>query len=159
PELDGLHRLLDVAAHLGVRIDLERVLEAQLAGRLLELGRIVREHLPAAKRLVLSGGPIDRHAHVDVLAVALARRGREGGCGIRARTSSGNSLLVLYGIEQLQNLFALRAPLCSAVNSGTNLPSAISASSARQGVQSTSVTIVPSSMASSRPFRRLRPSR
>src|SRR5690606_19634747 len=49
PELDGLHRLLDVVARLGVRIDLERVLEAQLASGLLELGRIVRENLPAAK--------------------------------------------------------------------------------------------------------------
>ena len=76
-ELDGLHRLLDEAADLGVRIDVDSVLEAQLARRLLELLRVVGEHLPAPKRLVAAGRAIDRDAHLDVVAVALARGGRE----------------------------------------------------------------------------------
>src|SRR5690606_30920562 len=37
PELHRLHRLLDVSADLGVRIDLERILEPELARGLLEL--------------------------------------------------------------------------------------------------------------------------
>ncbi len=52
PELHGLHGLLDEAADLGFRIDVDRILEPQLAGRLLELLGVVGEHLPAAERLV-----------------------------------------------------------------------------------------------------------
>src|SRR5690606_1983797 len=40
--------------------------------------RIVGEHLPAPERVVIAGGTVDRHTHLDVLAVTLARGRREG---------------------------------------------------------------------------------
>jgi hypothetical protein len=76
-ELHRLHRLLDEPADLGFRIQVERVLEPQLASRLLDLARIVGEYLPAAKRLVAATGPVDSDAHLDVVAVAFPRGRRE----------------------------------------------------------------------------------
>ena len=67
-----LHRLLDEAADLGLRIDLVRVLEAQLALRHLELRGVVGEHLPAAEGLVVAALAVDGDAHVPLLAVLLA---------------------------------------------------------------------------------------
>src|SRR5690606_34696413 len=159
PELDRLHRLLDVAARLGVRIDLERVLEPELPRGLLELGRIVREDLPAPKSLVLAGGPIDRHAHVDILAVPLASRGRERRFDGLEDHALVDALLVRNGVGHHQDLFVHHAALSYADYSGTNLASAMSASSTRHAVPSTSIRIAPPSTESSRPFRRLRPSR
>ena len=105
-EFDGRHRLLDVAADLGLRIDVDRVLEAQLARRLLELLRVVGEHLPAPERLVFAGRAIDRDAHLDVVAVALARRGRERGLDRLEDHVLLDALLVRDRVDDHQNLFA-----------------------------------------------------
>src|SRR6185437_8110988 len=67
-----LHRLLDEAADLGLRVELVRILHAQLPLRRLELRRVVRKHLPTAKRLVVPALAVDGHAGIPLLAVLLA---------------------------------------------------------------------------------------
>ena len=113
------HRLLDVAARLHVLVDLARVVHAQLALGNLELGGVVGEHLPAAERVVAAGLAVDRDAHVQLLAVLLAGRGRQRRFERIEDDFLVDALLVGDGIDRHQNFFvhALKTP----GHSGRNL--------------------------------------
>ena len=100
---------LDVTARLRIRRHVERVLEPQLLLRELELGRIVGEHLPAPERVVVAGLAVDRDADVDVLAVLLARGGRERCLERLEDDLLVDALLVGDGVDDHQDLFVHRA--------------------------------------------------
>src|SRR5437660_702733 len=67
------------AARFSLGIEVERVLEPQLVLGHLELLGVVGEHLPAPEGLVVAALAVDGDAHVPLLAVFLAGRGRERG--------------------------------------------------------------------------------
>jgi hypothetical protein len=102
------HRLLDVSARLGLRIDVERVLEAQLAIRRLQLGGVIGKHLPAAERVVITGPAVDRDAHVPFLAVLLARGRSQRRLERLEDDFLVDALLVRDGIDHHQDLFVHR---------------------------------------------------
>src|SRR5688572_2380891 len=104
-ELHGLHRLLDESTDLGFRIDVERVLEPQLARRFLDLARVVGEHFPAPKRLVAAVRAVDRNAHVDVVAVTFPRGGRERRLDGFENHRLLDALLVRDRVHYQQNFF------------------------------------------------------
>ena len=105
PKATDSERHFDVAARLGVRRDVERVLEAQFLVREFEFGRVVGEHLPAAVRVVVARLAVDGDAHVDLLAVFLARSRRER-CFERLEDDFlVDALLVGDGIHDHQDLF------------------------------------------------------
>src|SRR5690606_20371956 len=91
------------AADLRLRIDLARVLEPQLALRRRQLGGIVGEHLPAAKRLVIAGLAIDHDPHVQLLAVLLAGGGRERGFERLEYDFFVHAFLVRDGVDHHQD--------------------------------------------------------
>jgi hypothetical protein len=108
-ERHRLERTLDETARLRIRRHVEPVLEPQLLFRELELGRIVREHLPAAERVVVAGLAVDRDADVVVLAVFLARS-RSERCLERFEDDLlVDALLVGDGVHDHQDLFVHRA--------------------------------------------------
>ena len=98
-----LHRLLDVAADFRLRIDLERILEPQLALGDLELLGVVGEHLPAAEGLVVAALAIDGDARIPLLAVLLAGGGRERSLERLEDHFLVDALLVGDGIDHHQN--------------------------------------------------------
>ena len=119
PEGYRFHRLLDEAAHLDVLVDLARIVHAQLALRHLELAGVVRKHLPAAKRVVAAGLAIDRNAHVELLAVLLAGRGRQRRLERIEDDFLIDTLLVGNGVHRHQNFFVHVLGLLA--HSGRNL--------------------------------------
>src|SRR6185295_7887175 len=66
-ESDRLHRHFDELTRLRVLPDVGCVLEPELTLRKFQLRGIVREHLPAAERIVVAGLAVDRHTRVHVL--------------------------------------------------------------------------------------------
>ena len=99
------HRLLDEPARLHVLVDVARIIHAQLALGHFELGGVVGEHLPAAERVVAAGLAVDRHAHVQLLAVLLARRRRERRLERVEYDFLVDALLVGNRIDRHQNFF------------------------------------------------------
>src|SRR5580692_2240730 len=71
------HRLLDVAANLDARIDLQRVFQTQLTLGHLQLLGVVRENLPAPEGLVVAALTIDGDARIPLLPVFLTGGGRQ----------------------------------------------------------------------------------
>src|SRR5262249_1714474 len=69
--------LFDEAADLYFGVDVACVIQAQLALRHLELGRVVREYFPAAEGFVVAALAVDGDAHVPLFAVLLARGRRQ----------------------------------------------------------------------------------
>ena len=103
-EGDRLHRHLHVTVHLRSGIDVPCVFEPQLTLRHFQLRGIVGEHLPAAEGVVLAGLAIDRHAHVDVLAVLAARRRGERGFERLEDDFPGDALLVRDRLDYFKDL-------------------------------------------------------
>src|SRR5690606_2715633 len=99
---------------------------------------------------------VDRDTHVDVLAVTLARRGRERGFDRLEDHAFVDALLVRDGIRHHQDLFAHLAATSYADFGGTSRASSISSSDRRHALQSTSATTCVSSMPSGSPWSRLR---
>ncbi len=123
------HRLLDVQARRGGLVDVQPVLEAQFGFRILDLARIVGEHLPAAEGLVVAGLAIDGDAHVPQLAVLAARGGRERGFERLEDDFLVDALLVRDGIDHQQDFLVHRfLPLMDlSGHSGTSRARKISA--------------------------------
>src|SRR5205807_2205172 len=130
PEGHRLHRLLDVAARFSLGIELERVLEPQLVLGLLELLGVVGEHLPAPEGLVVAALAVDGDAHVPLLAVFLAGRGRERGFERLEDHFLVDALLVGDGVHHHQDFLVH----CAAYLSNTRAPVRTQASP-RQSLQ------------------------
>ena len=107
-EADRLHGLLDEAADLRLRVDIERVLEPQFAVGHLELAGVVGEDLPATEGLVLAGLAVDGDAHIPLLAVLLARGRGQRRFQRLEDDFLVDALLVGDGVHDHHDLFAHR---------------------------------------------------
>ncbi len=145
-EGDRFHRHFDEPADLGLRFDVDGIVEAQFALRKLELGGIVGEDLPATKRLVLAGLAVDLDAHVDVVAVLAPRRRCERRLERLEDDLACDALLVGDGLDDFQDLLVHGQP--------TNRALLIPASGNFHSFRSTSIVTLPSSTGPSRPRNR-----
>src|SRR5690606_11325135 len=140
--------------------DVQGILETQLAIGKFQLGGVVGKHLPTTPRVVVAGLAIDGDAHVDALAVALARSGGER-CFQRLENDLlVDALLVRHRVDDHQNLFVHRANSASSsiYIFGARRALCISPISSRTLLPSTFNVISRSVTAASWPENRLRPS-
>jgi hypothetical protein len=93
-----------------LRVDVERVFQAQLALRHFQLGGVVGEHLPAAEGVVVAALAVDGDAHVPFLAVLLAGGGRQRRFERLEDDFLVDALLVRDGVDHHQNFFVQAEP-------------------------------------------------
>ena len=105
PEFHRFHRLFDVFAGLGVRIDVDGVDHPQFAIRYFQFGRIVGEDMPAPKSLVIARLAVNCDPHVDVLAMLPARCRRQRGFDRLEDDVFFDALLVRNCVDNHQDFF------------------------------------------------------
>src|SRR5262249_4208999 len=96
------HGLLDVPAHLDIRIDLVSIVQAQLTLRDLQLLGVVGKDFPAAERLVVPALAVDGNPHIPLLAMFLAAGRGERGFESLEDDFFVDALLVRDGIDHHQ---------------------------------------------------------
>ena len=108
-ELGRLHVLFNVIANLQVGIGLSCLAEANLAvfGFELDLFRVVGNDFPAAKRFVIAGLAVDRHASIDIFDTATTRRRCQRGLDRFEYDVVRKPFLVGNGFGDLQDFLAL----------------------------------------------------
>src|SRR6185369_8052887 len=121
---------------------------------------VVREHFPAAERVVVAGFAVDLHAHVQLFAVFLAGS-RSERCFERFENHLFiDAFLVRDGIDDHQDFLVHRfLPPPGAALSGASLAFSISSNRSVTGCRSTSSSTPTSSIDFRTPVYRLRPSR
>ena len=100
--LDRLELLFDIVLALDIGDLLLRIGKGDLMRG--KLKRIVRDHLPAAKRIVFARFAVDRHPHFDVFGEAFF--GRRGECQLQCAKHNvlGHILFTRQCIDQHEDL-------------------------------------------------------
>src|SRR5690606_16888076 len=103
PELDGLDRLLDDVADLGIRLALAGLLDSQLGRRIDQIIRI--DHLPATEGFVVAVLAVDGDPQLDFFLIALLGGGGQSQLQRFENHTGRYALLVGYRLNHQQYFF------------------------------------------------------